>query len=79
MNEETLISLNEAKQSFVELMRSLNRTDQQKFLAFIMEEWKLEPSIVYNDSGLLYFGILYYIFIIIFLLRLAKKSDLQGS
>lgn len=48
-----LISLNEAKQKFVELMRSLNRTDQRKFLSFIMGEWKLEPSIVYNNSGLL--------------------------
>lgn len=51
------ISLNEAKQSFVQLMRSLNKTDQHKFLTFIMEEWKLEPSIAYNDSGLSYFNV----------------------
>ncbi|XP_071633419.1 uncharacterized protein [Temnothorax longispinosus] len=51
MSEElSSIGLNEAKQSFVELMRLLNKTDQRKFLAFIMEEWKLEPSIIYNDS-----------------------------
>ncbi|XP_024887687.1 uncharacterized protein LOC112464753 isoform X3 [Temnothorax curvispinosus] len=49
--ELSSIDLNEAKQSFVELMRLLNKTDQRKFLAFIMEEWKLEPSIIYNDSG----------------------------
>ncbi|EGI63248.1 hypothetical protein G5I_08276 [Acromyrmex echinatior] len=44
------IDLNDAKQSFVELMRSLNATDQQKFLVFIMKEWKLKPSMAY-DSG----------------------------
>ncbi|XP_011861851.1 PREDICTED: uncharacterized protein LOC105558657 isoform X2 [Vollenhovia emeryi] len=38
------ISLNEAKQSFVELMLSLNRFDQQKFLAFIIEEWKQDDA-----------------------------------
>lgn len=52
MSGELLINLNEAKQNFIELMQSLNRTDQRKFLVFIMEEWKLDPSIVYNDSGL---------------------------
>ncbi|KYQ53773.1 hypothetical protein ALC60_07256 [Trachymyrmex zeteki] len=45
------IDLNDAKQSFVELMRSLDATDQQKFLTFIMKEWKLKPFMAYNDSG----------------------------
>lgn len=49
------IDLNDAKQSFVELMRSLDATDQQKFLTFIMKEWKLKPFMAYNDSGLLQF------------------------
>jgi len=57
MNEELPIDLNEAKQSFVRLMRSLNKTDQQKFLAFIMEEWKLKSTTDYNNIGLLYFDI----------------------
>jgi len=57
MNKELPIDLNEAKQSFIRLMRSLNKTDQQKFLAFIMEEWKLKSITVYNDIGLLYFDI----------------------
>jgi len=57
MSEELPIDLNEAKQSFVRLMRSLNKTDQQKFLAFIMEEWKLKSITVYNDIGLLSFDV----------------------
>lgn len=59
-------SLNEAKQNFLQLMRSLNKSDQQKFLTFIMEEWKLEPSIAYNDSGLSYFNM--YINLLYFLI-----------
>lgn len=68
------MDLNEAKQSFVELMQLLNRTDQRKFLTFIMEEWKLESSIVCNDSGLLYFDCTY-----IFIAFDKKKSEMQAS
>ncbi|KAL6258242.1 hypothetical protein P5V15_010172 [Pogonomyrmex californicus] len=50
MNGETSVNLNEAKQSFVKLMRSLNKTDQQKLLTFIIEEWKFEPSVDYNSG-----------------------------
>lgn len=49
---ETLNDLTEAKQSFVELMRSLRKTDQRKFLAFIVKEWQLEPLMADDYSGL---------------------------
>lgn len=50
MSGEPPIGLSEAKQSFVELMRSLNKTDQQNFLAFIIEEWNLKSFMAYNAS-----------------------------
>lgn len=45
--------LNEAKEHFIELMRSLNGNDQQKFLLFIAKEWKVEPPIFYNHTGMI--------------------------
>ncbi|XP_036147680.1 uncharacterized protein LOC105831992 isoform X2 [Monomorium pharaonis] len=51
MEGELSIALSEAKQSFIELMRSLNKTNQQKFLAFITKEWKLKSFTAYNDTG----------------------------
>ncbi|XP_014482910.1 PREDICTED: uncharacterized protein LOC106748670 [Dinoponera quadriceps] len=45
------IDLCEAKEHFIELMRSLNRNDQQKFLSFIVKEWEIEPPIFYDHTG----------------------------
>ncbi|XP_025161523.1 uncharacterized protein LOC105190858 [Harpegnathos saltator] len=45
------IDLNKAEEHFIELMRSLNKNDQQKFLSFIIKEWKVESSVFYNHTG----------------------------
>lgn len=52
MSEETLIDLDKAKQSFIELMRSLDKINQQKFLTFIVKEWGLESLMPHNCAGM---------------------------